>query len=83
MLKEWKCDIVCLQETKLDSTFSNMVKSLWGCPFVDWVVLNAIHTDGGVLLTWDRRVFVKVDYVVGRFSVSILLKAVAYGYVAK
>ena len=60
-----------------------MVNSLWGCPFVDWVVLNAIHTYWGVLLMWDRRVFVKVDYVVGRFSVSILLKGVANGYVAK
>ena len=28
LLKEWKCDIVCLQETKLDNTSSNMVKSL-------------------------------------------------------
>ena len=83
LLNEWKCDIVCFQEIKLDSTISNMVKSLWGCPIVDWVVLNAIHADGGVLLMWDRRVFVKVDYVVGRFSVSILLKGVADGYVAK
>ena len=57
-----------------------MVKSLWGCPSADWVVLDAIHADGGVLMMWDRRVFVKVDYVVGRFSVSILLKGVANGF---
>ena len=28
LLREWKCDIVCLQESKLDSTSSIMVKNL-------------------------------------------------------
>lgn len=46
LLEEWKSDVVCLQETKLDSTISTIVKSLWGRPFVDWVALDAIHTVG-------------------------------------
>ena len=28
------------------------------------------HTAGGVLLTWDKRVYEKIDCVVGRFSVA-------------
>ena len=28
LLKEWQGDVVCLQETKLDSTNSTIVKSL-------------------------------------------------------
>ena len=28
LLREWKCDIVCFQESKLDSTSSSLVKSL-------------------------------------------------------
>ena len=35
LLREWKCDIVCLQESKLDNTSSILVKNLWGSPFVD------------------------------------------------
>jgi len=90
MLKEWQGDVVCLQETKLDSTNSTIVKSLWGSPFVDWVVLDAIHivggildaihTVGGILLAWDRRVFEKVNCFVGRFSVSVMLTGVVDGF---
>ena len=35
LLKEWKCDVVCFQEIKLDCTNSSVVKSLWGMPFVE------------------------------------------------
>ncbi|KAM3730327.1 hypothetical protein ACB098_12G079000 [Castanea mollissima] len=80
LLKELKGDVICLQEIKLDSTNSTIVKSLWGNPFVDWAALDAIHTAGGFWLAWDRRVFEKVDYFVGRFSVSVLLKGVVDGF---
>ena len=59
LLKEWKCDVVCFQETKLDSVNLAVVKSLWSSPFVDWEALDAIHTAGGVLLAWDTRVYKK------------------------
>ncbi|KAL4632810.1 hypothetical protein ACB092_04G077700 [Castanea dentata] len=80
LLKEWKCDVVCFQETKLDSINSAVVKSLWSTPFVDWVALDAIHTAGGVILAWDKRAYQKMDCLVGCFSVSILLKGVADGF---
>ena len=48
--------------------------NLWGSPFVEWAALDANHTTGGVLSIWDRRMFEKVDCVVGRFSVSVLLE---------
>lgn len=76
LLIEWKCDVVCLQETKLDSINSTAMKSLLGSTFVKQVALDANHTAGGVLLIWDRMMFEKVDCVVGTFSVSILLKGV-------
>ena len=78
LLKEWKCDVVCFQETKLDSVNSAVVKSLWSSPFVDWEALDAIHTagGGGVILAWDTRVYKKIDCLVGCFSVFVLLKGV-------
>ena len=81
LLKEWKCEVVCFQETKLDCTNSVAVKSLWGSSFVDWGALDAIHTAGGSIVIWDTRVFEKIDCVVGSFSISVLLKGVANGFV--
>ena len=44
------------------------------------MVLDAVQIARGVLLVWDKRVFEKVDIVVGQFSVSVLLKGVADGF---
>ena len=55
-------------ETKLSSIDVAVVRSLWGSPFIDWVVLDVVQIAGGVLLVWDKRVFEKVDVVVGQFS---------------
>jgi hypothetical protein len=46
-LRTWKCDIVCLQETKLDTMDRRIVCSLWGNPYVDWEFLEAVGTAGG------------------------------------
>ena len=56
LLRDWKCDVICLQETKLTGMDRQMVGNLWSCPFVDWVSLDAVQTVGGILLMWDRRV---------------------------
>ena len=42
--------------------------------------MDAVQIAGGVLLVWDKRVFEKVDIVVGQFFVSVLLKGVANGF---
>ena len=47
ILKEWRYDIVCLQETKLSSLNSALVQSLWGSPFIDWAVLDMVQTSWG------------------------------------
>ena len=69
-LKDWKCDIVCFQETKVSSTDVAFVRSLWGSPFIDLAVLDVVKTLGGVLLIWDKRVFEKLDVIAEQFSVS-------------
>ena len=40
LLREWKCNVVCLQETKIASMNRQLVCSLWSCPYVDWAVLE-------------------------------------------
>ena len=81
LLKDWKCDIVCLQETKVSSTDIVFVRSLWGSPFIDWAILDVVQSSGGVLLIWDKRVFEQLDIFVGQFSVSVLLRGVVDDFV--
>ena len=81
LLKEWKCDIVCFQETKLASLNSSVVRSLWGSQFLDWAVLDAVNTAGGVLLVWDQRVYEKIYVSIGHFFVNVLLKGVVDDFV--
>ncbi|KAK4540324.1 hypothetical protein RGQ29_031849 [Quercus rubra] len=57
-----------------------MVGNLWGCPFVDWVALDAVHTAGGILLMWDRRVLERKEVLVGSFSVSVQWQGVGDGF---
>ena len=45
-LLSWN-DIVCLQETKLSSVNSAILRSLLGSPSSDWAVLNAVQSSGG------------------------------------
>ena len=70
LIKSWKVDVICLQETKLEVMSRSLVKSLWGCHYVDWVYLGSVGTAEGILVMWDKRVVEKVEEVVGQFSVS-------------
>ena len=47
LLKKWRCDVICLQETKLSSLNSALL-------------LDVVQTSGGVLLIWDKRVVEKI-----------------------
>ncbi|KAG2695986.1 hypothetical protein I3760_07G037600 [Carya illinoinensis] len=50
MLREWKVDIVCLQETKLKTIDRRIVRSLWSGVHVDWAYLASNGVSGGVLV---------------------------------
>ena len=77
MIKDWRADIICLQETKLELITAQIVRSLWRCQFVDWMFLRSMGASGGILLMWDKRVVEKVKDAVGQFSVSCKFKNVA------
>ena len=70
LLREWRCDIICLQETELDCIDLGVVRSLWSNRYVDWVAFDAVNTVGGILIMWDKRVVEKLDVMLGKFSVS-------------
>ena len=81
LMREWKCDVVCLQETKIASMNRQLVYSLWGCSYVDWAVLEVDWTAGGILIMWDKRVLDKVEILVGTFSVSVMWQGVEDSFI--
>ena len=44
LLRDWKRDVICFQETKLTSMDRQMVGNVWSYPFVDWVALDAVQS---------------------------------------
>jgi hypothetical protein len=77
LIRQWKADIICLQETKPDFISNRLVRSLWGCHFVDWCYLASRGASGGILIMWDRRIVEKMDVYVGEFVVACSFRSVA------
>ena len=76
LLRSWKADIICLQETKLDLVTKGLVRNIWGVHHVDWLYLGSSGASGGILLMWDTRVMEKIEDAVGVFSVSCKFRSV-------
>jgi len=83
LLQEWNCDVVCLQETKLASMDRQLICSLWSCPYIDWVALDANQTAGGVLMMWDRRALEKLEVLVGGRVWGMVLFGHVLGFMAR
>jgi exonuclease III len=45
LLRQWKVDIFCLQETKLEFISRSIAKNLWGCPYVEWCYVPSRKVD--------------------------------------
>jgi len=50
VLREWNCDLICLQETKLEKVELSDIRSIWGIQQVGFSVLKATGSAGGVLV---------------------------------
>ncbi len=53
---DWKSDIICIQETEIDTmSMVCFCKKHWCSPFVEREALWAIGITGGVLMMWDTN----------------------------
>ncbi|CAN4119501.1 unnamed protein product [Withania somnifera] len=53
-IEQWKADIICLQETKLQGNIQEVVKQIWGGRWIKYAFLEASGTRGGIIMLWDR-----------------------------
>jgi hypothetical protein len=77
LIRQWKADVICLQETKLEIISNNIVRSLWGCQFVDWCYAASCGASGGIMLMWDKRLVEKIEVYVGEFVLAYSFRSVA------
>ncbi|RVW41086.1 hypothetical protein CK203_069681 [Vitis vinifera] len=56
-----------------------VVRSLGPGRFLDWRVLNAMGSAGGVLICWDKRSLEILDWEEGQFSISCRFRNVGDG----
>ena len=79
LIKRWRVDLVCFQETKLNVVSRGLIGSLWGGRHVDWLFVGSQGASGGILLIWDKRYMQRVDEALGNFSVSCKFRMVSTG----
>lgn len=76
LLKDWKADIICLLETKLENISSEMVWSLWCCQHVGKLFMGLRGDSSRILLIWDGQVVEKIEDCVGSFTVACSFRTV-------
>ena len=81
LISSQKVDLVCLYETKMQDISLGVVQSLGVGRLLEWGVLNARGTAGGVVVFWDNRVLELVRIEVGLFSISCQFKNCEDGFV--
>ncbi|RVW43483.1 hypothetical protein CK203_095333 [Vitis vinifera] len=70
VIRSQKVDLFCLQETKVQVMSDEMVRSLGTGRYLDWKMLNAKGTAGGVIICWDKRSLEILGVEEGQFSIS-------------
>jgi hypothetical protein len=81
LLRDWKADVICFQETKLKSLSRSVLHSLWRCNHFDWCSLDSSGASGGILIMWDTRAVEMVEKCVGEFTLAVSFKNVADNFV--
>ena len=72
--REWNCDLICLQETKLEKVELSDKRNIWGIQHVGFSMLKATGSVGGVIVLWNTNSFQSSSC--GDFSITCFLQSV-------
>ena len=79
-LIRYRADVVCLQETKIQEMSNILARSLGVGRQLNWKVMNAEGSAGGIVVFWNNSSISLMDSVVGSFSVSCLFRMPEDGF---
>lgn len=71
MCKNWKVDVLVLQETKMEVFELKDVKEVWGRRNWGFIHKPTINRGGGILVAWDKGVISIQQSKIDGFSISI------------
>ena len=80
-IRNQRVDLICIQETKIQSMSEGIVRSLGSGRFLDWKAMNAEGASGGILICWDKRSLDILDWEEGHFTLSCRFRNVENGVV--
>jgi exonuclease III len=66
-----RCDVVCLQETKMTEVSRFLVTRMLGPDFKNFVVMPSVGASGGILVAWRDRLSYQGLYRIDSHSVSV------------
>jgi len=77
ILRDWSCNLVCIQETKLEEVKLSDIRSIGRNQSMDFVALKAQGFTGGIIVMWDKNFFNLVSSSCGDFSITCIFQMVA------
>ncbi|RVW81853.1 putative mitochondrial protein [Vitis vinifera] len=77
VIRSQRVDLFCLQE--IQTLLEGLVRSLGSGRWSNWVALDALGSEGGILVCWDKRSLEVMEMEVGKFSVSCRIRNVEDG----
>lgn len=72
LIHKWRADIVCLQETKIEEWSIQWIRQVWGNRWVDWAVLKSTCRSGGIIVLWDKRVWLNREIHQGHHTITCM-----------
>lgn len=57
IMGDWKADVICVQETKLERDLMGLVRQIKGGRWIKMACLEASGTRGGIMMLWDSRIW--------------------------
>ncbi|XP_070017166.1 uncharacterized protein [Nicotiana sylvestris] len=79
-VQNWRADIICMQETKVEGDIEEIVRQIWGGRWVRYASLEASGTRGGILLLWDCRVWKGEVLQTGAYTLTCKFEALLQNF---
>lgn len=75
LVTNWKADIICFLETKLDGEIKDIVSQIWGGRRVRYACLEASGTRWGIMMLWDCKVWKTEMLQTGAYTLTCKFEA--------
>lgn len=75
LVVDWKADIICFQETKLQGGITDIVRQILGGRWKTFASLEASGTRGGILYMWDNKIWKGEILETGTYTLTCKFEA--------